>query len=210
MLPFSPTQFFELFARYNIEIWPAQIFAYLLAVAALGLIAIRRDFRLAFLILGVFWLWNGLVYHFVYFATINKAAYGFAALFVAQGIGFVASATRRRNPARSLGWNVPTVLGAIVIFYGAVGYSLAGLAVGHGWPLSPMLGVAPCPTTIFTIGILMLGVGSVPLSLCVVPVLWALVGSTAAVLLGVIEDLGLLAAAVALLMSALVRRQATG
>jgi hypothetical protein len=73
-------------------------------------------------------------------------------------------------------------------------YSLIGVMAGHGWPRAPMFGVAPCPTTIFTFGVHMLATPSVPWWLVAIPVIWAVVGSTAAVLLGVPEDLGLLAA----------------
>lgn len=62
-----------------------------------------------------------------------------------------------------------------------------------------MFGVAPCPTTIFTLGVLMLARQSASMWLAAIPIAWALIGSTAAVLLGVREDLGLLASVVALL-----------
>jgi hypothetical protein len=51
--------------------------------------------------------------------------------------------------------------------------------------------VAPCPTTIFTIGILLLARGNWVLWLSIIPVLWSLVGLAAAVQLGIPEDLGL-------------------
>jgi hypothetical protein len=59
-----------------------------------------------------------------------------------------------------------------------------------------VFGVAPCPTTIFTFGILMLAAGPLPLWLAAIPVIWAGIGGTAAVLLNVPEDLGLLVAGV--------------
>ena len=55
-----------------------------------------------------------------------------------------------------------------------------------------MFGVAPCPTTICTFGLLLLAAGPVPLWLIAIPVIWAGIGSTAAILLAVREDLGLL------------------
>jgi hypothetical protein len=38
MLPFTHEQFLEVFARYNLAVWPAQFFAYLLAAVMLGAI----------------------------------------------------------------------------------------------------------------------------------------------------------------------------
>ncbi len=38
-------------------------------------------------------------------------------------------------------------------------YPLIGWLAGHDWPSAPMFGVAPCPTTIFTMGLLLLTEG---------------------------------------------------
>jgi hypothetical protein len=57
-----------------------------------------------------------------------------------------------------------------------------------------MFGVAPCPTTIFTFGLLLWTRGRVPGWLLAVPTLWALIGFTAALTLGILEDTGLLVA----------------
>jgi hypothetical protein len=54
----------------------------------------------------------------------------------------------------------------------------------------------PCPTTLFTIGMLAFLLPPYPRSPLIVPVLWCLVGVQAALLLGVHQDLGLLVAAV--------------
>ena len=54
----------------------------------------------------------------------------------------------------------------------------------------------PCPTTIFTIGLLCFAVPPTPRSPLIVPLLWCLVGAQAAFLLGVQPDLGLIAAGV--------------
>jgi hypothetical protein len=91
MLPFSAEQFFPLFERYNLAIWPAQLAAYALAVWLLWWIAAGRtwNWSAVAIILGVFWLWNGLVYHLAYFAPINPAAYGSATLFIVQGLAFI-------------------------------------------------------------------------------------------------------------------------
>jgi hypothetical protein len=51
----------------------------------------------------------------------------------------------------------------------------------------------PCPTTIFTIGLLFWVARPLPLRLLVIPLLWAFVGSSAVILLGVVQDVGLLA-----------------
>ncbi|HSB34572.1 MAG TPA: DUF6064 family protein, partial [Nitrospirota bacterium] len=55
----------------------------------------------------------------------------------------------------------------------------------------------PCPTTIFTIGVLLFAAAPVPRSVFIIPVLWAAVASAAAFQFGVLQDLGLLPAGLA-------------
>jgi hypothetical protein len=52
----------------------------------------------------------------------------------------------------------------------------------------------PCPTTIFTFGLLLRSGRSVPLYVLPVPIAWSLLGFSAAYSLGIWEDVGLLLA----------------
>jgi len=175
--------------------------AYAAAVFVLWALATKRTWsgRAAWNLLALFWLWNGLAYHGLYFARINKAAYGFAALFILQGMMFLAHAFRHKSAPSSerLGWR--SAVAVMLIIYAAVVYGVLGTVLGHGWPGAPVFGVAPCPTTIFTFALLILL--RAPMWLAVVPLLWAAIGSTASVLLDVTEDLGLLASALLYLIT---------
>jgi hypothetical protein len=195
-LPFSAAQFLDVFASYNDTIWPIQILLNLLACAVI-VSAIRKTnvsdrfitFSLAFL-----WFWMGLVYHIAFFARINPAAYGFGILFVLQGILLLLAGRRNRITYRvTAGWR-PSV-GSLLILYALLIYPLIGASLGHVFPASPTFG-APCPTTIFTFGVLLWGTG-VRRHLIVIPALWSVVGFTAALTLGIREDLGLLIAGTA-------------
>ena len=62
---------------------------------------------------------------------------------------------------------------------------------------------APCPTTIFTLGLLLWAEPPVPRGAVVVPALWAGIGTVGAVVLGVPEDFGLTIAAVIAILVAL-------
>ena len=86
MLPFSPAQFFEVFARHNEAIWPAQFFAYGLVLPVLTA-AVRPSAsgnRIASLALAAMWLFTGVAYHWVQFSKINPVAPLFSAAFVLQ------------------------------------------------------------------------------------------------------------------------------
>lgn len=121
----------------------------------------------------------------------------FAALFIVQGAALISSGLQASNTLIVVERDTCTATAAGLILYAMVGYSVIGTLDGHGWPHAPMFGVAPCPTTIFTLGFLILARQVASLWLAIIPVAWALIGSTAAVLLGVSEDLGLLAAVAA-------------
>jgi Family of unknown function (DUF6064) len=82
----------------------------------------------------------------------------------------------------------------LLIAYGLVIYPLIGLLGAHPYPATPLFGVAPCPTVIFTLGCLLLS--NAGWSYFVVPLLWSAIGGSAAVLLAVPQDYGLVLAGV--------------
>jgi hypothetical protein len=70
-----------------------------------------------------------------------------------------------------------------------------GALAGHTFPNAPTFGL-PCPTTLFTFGLLLLAAPGLHRALVIGPLAWALVGGTAAFALGVPQDYGLFVAAV--------------
>ena len=76
-LPFTVEQFLDVFGIYNQAVWPMQIFLYVFALIAIVL-AIKKfnnSDRIISIILAFFWLWIGIVYHFVFFSSINKSIF---------------------------------------------------------------------------------------------------------------------------------------
>lgn len=201
--PFTTEQFLGVFVAYNAAIWPAQ-----LVMSVLGLVAVaalwfeqRRSLRLILSILALMWLWMAIGYHLLFFSRINPAAVIFAAFFGLQatllGACAFASPALSFRPRRDL----TSRIGGTVIAYALLVYPVLGVLAGHGLMAGPMFGVAPCPTTIFTIGILLLVRGGWVVWLSVVPVLWSVVGLAAALQLGMFEDLALPVAGVLLLIA---------
>lgn len=209
MLPFSQEQFISVFVAYNQAIWPTQIVAYALGAFAVFAVLRPRPWsgRLVAAILAVMWLWTGIAYHWMHFFEINKAAALFGAAFAIEaGLlsyhGLLNDGFQFERQDRTAG-----AVGFGLILYAMILYPLLGALNGHVYPAAPIFGVTPCPTTIFTFGILVLTLPTVPWWLLVVPLLWAVVGGSAAVLLGVPEDWMLLAAGV-LAAGLLARRRA--
>jgi hypothetical protein len=194
-LPFDAREFFEVFARYNTAVWPAQIVLQLAALSAVVL-AIRprpRSDRAIGVILGSLWLWMGGVYHLVFFRSINPAASLFGALFLLEGLLLLGVAGWRER--LHFVWT-PTrrgTVGAAFLAYALVLYPMLAYALGHRYPALPTFGL-PCPTTIFTLGLLAWAVPPRPLSVLTIPLLWSAVAASAAVQFGVWEDFGLVAA----------------
>jgi len=189
MLPFSRIQFFEVFAQYNLAAWPMQVLAYALGIAMVASLRHRSRIAGAFIAggLAAMWLWTGVAYHWMHFAGVNPAAFGFGALFVIQGLLLAHAAARGSlrfgPPGDVLSW-----LGVALVSYAALLYPLFGWIAGHSYPAMPMFGIAPCPLVIFTFGMLLLATTHLSRWLLVIPVAWSLVGGSAAFLLGVPQD----------------------
>ena len=191
-LPFSHAQFFEVFQRYNEAVWPSQVALTLLALAVVALLFVPGRGRIISAILAALWAWMAIAYLFTFFRAINPAATLFGVVFLAGAAAFAWSNLR-------FGWPGPArgAFGTALIAYALAGYPLLGAALGQSYPAAPTFGL-PCPTTLFTAGVLLFLQRPYPRHVLVVPFAWTLVGTLGAVLLGVPQDFGLIVAAAAL------------
>jgi hypothetical protein len=204
-LPFTKEQFFDLFVAYNGALWPALVALWTVSVVASVLLfsSRRPPDRWISALLAAHWMWSALAYHVAFFTQINAAAWAFAALFLLQGALFfwwgVVRGRLSFAPWRNAWAPVAWVLIAYSLLYPGIN------AVQH-FSISriPAFGV-PCPTTIFTAGVLML---ATPRSwrLSIIPVMWSVIGGSAANLLGVRADYALPIAGIALAIFSLQRR----
>ncbi|HKB80506.1 MAG TPA: DUF6064 family protein, partial [Thermoanaerobaculia bacterium] len=147
-MPFSRDQFLTVFAAYNHDIWPMQAVLFFLAIAVIATAVENR--RASMMILAALWAWCGIAYHWMEFTRVNPAAWAFGFVFLAG------AALLLRQPAEFV--DVPPVrltVGGAFIAYALIVYPLIGGIAGHAYPQSATFG-APCPLTIFTLGILML------------------------------------------------------
>lgn len=194
-LPFTPEQFFDVFRRYNEAVWPAQLALNLAALVAIGLLFRRRPAadRAITGILALLWAWTGIAYHLSYFSAINPAAFAFAAIFLAGAGAFLWAGVVRRRLAFGSDSALRRIVGGLLLVFALIVYPALAELLGHGYPAMPTFGL-PCPTTIFSIGMLCFLATPFPRYVLAAPLLWAAVGSQAAFLLGVYQDLGLLLA----------------
>ncbi len=196
-LPFTNDQFFQVILEYNQSIFPFQ-----LVIIAAGFFAVWLLFRKKSIadkyitsFLGFLWIWIGIVYHFIFFTTINPAAYGFGALFIIQGILTLQRlyAKKQLNFISKAG--LKSYTGYFFIAYGLILYPAISFLTEQSMPKTIALGL-PCPSTIMTFGFFILAAQKFPKHLLVIPVIWAVIGISAALNIGVIQDLMIIVAAV--------------
>lgn len=209
-LPFSRSEFFGVFAAYNTAIWPLQVVAALLGLTSIALLCRRTAWSGTAIagVLSAFWLVTGIGYHWLHFSAINNAARAFGILFALQALVFLIEGVIRGRMSFDWSNGIRGWLAAALIAYGFAVYPLVGLLLAHPWPGTPLFGVAPCPTTIHTLAFLMLLRHPHPWSVAAIPLFWSIVGGSAAFLLDVPQDLGLLAAALLWLVAAILPRKA--
>lgn len=207
-MPFTVDQFFAVFREYNHAVFPAQFLLFALACFAVYFAALpsRTYDRLAAGMLAFFWLWMAFAYHVAFFWKVNPGAPVFAAAFVLQAlllywIGVARGGIELRLRNDPAGW-----IGSLAIVYALAVYPIWCTVYGHAFPEMPTFGL-PCPTTIFTFGLLLWAQRPFPQVLFIIPALWALVGTFAAISLQMPPDFGLTVFAILGLGIALGRRR---
>jgi hypothetical protein len=165
-----------------------------LAVIWLTIYPISKSDKIISSILAFLWLWMGIVYHLIFFSKINKAAYLFGFVFILQGIIFLYFGVFQNKLCFQFRSARYGLTGIFLVIFALIGYPFLGYFLGHHYPSSPTFGL-PCPTTIFSFGILLLTNKKFPILILAIPFLWSIVGFLAAINFGMIEDSGLLISA---------------
>ena len=175
-LLFSPRTYSRLFELHNAAIWPSQIVALALGVAILVLAKRPGAWRGRAIaaILAACWGFVAWAFHYRQYATINWAATYFAIAFGIEAllIGWIGIA-RGALPARS-GDPLARRMGLGAFIFALVVQPALGLWAGRHWTQVELLGVAPDPTVVATMGLLLGAARMRALSL-LVPLLWCAV-----------------------------------
>ena len=209
MLPYTAEVLSILFEQYNRAIWPAQIIALAIGIAliALAFRPIRGGGRVIGLGLAAAWAWTGWVFHLGYLAPMDFSAPVYGAAFLLQAALLAWTLGIRRGVTFRFNADAAGLAGACFLAYGMIAYpAIAGFAA-DGWTSARLFGVAPGPTAMVTLGLLLMTKGRTPLHLTIVPLLWCLAGGATAWFLGVAEDLMLLPAAIVALYVAVRRNR---
>jgi hypothetical protein len=206
--PFTVDQFLEVFRNYNEAVFPMQVVLYLISalVVFIAVKATSKTNRVISGLLAFLWLWMGGVYHLIFFTAINKAAYVFGAAFMLQGILFLSQGVFQDKLSFAFRADLYGITGVVLILFALIVYPILGYVLGHRYPYSPTFGL-PCPTTIFTFGVLLLTNRKFPATILIIPLLWSVVGFTAAFGFGMVEDVGLLVSGLLTVSMLLIRNR---
>jgi hypothetical protein len=174
---FSLSTYYRLFERYNAAVWPAPLVAFALGLAAMALLLGRgpRRGRIVAAILAASWLWVAIAFHATRYSTIHRAASGFAWGFGLEavllfGIGVLRGGLVLERPVDAVGR-----AGFAVFAFALFLQPLAGVLLGRSWRQIEIFGVAPDPTAVATLGVVLLAGGRVRWELFVVPAIWCVI-----------------------------------
>ena len=161
--PFTIDQFFAVFEKYNTAVYPAQIIFFVAGISAIAFLhsVTRNKGKIITIILSALWLWNSLVYHLMFFSTINKAAVGFCFLFFIQAVLMLYESLVKRRLDFGFGHRIKDYAGYGFVLYGLFLYPVIDLLAGHDITGVISLGL-PCPTNHFDLWIFSAFLSEIP------------------------------------------------
>ncbi len=147
------------------------------------------------------WIWTGLVFWIITFGPYSFTIFGLTiqgnwillgVFFIIQGCLFIFFGIIRPKFSFSVEKDSYFYLGLFFMVYALIIYPIIGIFTGHPFPDYPVFGIAPCPVTIFTFGLLLWTDKKFNLMLILIPFVYSLVGIMPLVLYEVFADLGLI------------------
>ncbi|MBN2543280.1 hypothetical protein JXI42_10485 [bacterium] len=199
-------RFWELIHLYDSAVFPVQFLFSIIAIILLILMAKKPGSKLNRLInlfLTVCYLWIGIVFFLIQNRELSARMHYFQpilmfiiAFFFALDIFLKKSDFKFSNkPFRN--W-----ISLVFIAYSVIGYPLVGWLLGHPYSVNisgniatwvPILGVYPCPTTIFSLALLSMALPQGDKKVMIPLLFWSLfsVMGPPIRVYGVYEDLGL-------------------
>ncbi|MES9873500.1 MAG: DUF6064 family protein [Candidatus Sedimenticola sp. 6PFRAG7] len=208
LLLFSPTAYFRLYELNNLALWPFQL---LMVVAGLVLAWMGRgegsgEVRAIGLLLAL--SWGCVAWWFLYrqYAQIYPMATWFSIVFALQALMLLSAGLAGCKVFGRRAWHSPVNPGLLLLLYALILHPVIGLLSGRSLAGMELFGLAPDPTALATLGILLMRRGTVPWLLGLIPLLWCTVSGLTYLAMEI--DYGLLtplAAVVALVAAALLR-----
>lgn len=176
-LMFSPQVYERLFELQNRAWWPAPVLALLLGAALLVLMRLRWSgaARVVMLLLALAWLSVAWTFFAQRYAQIHLAGNAFAIAFALQGLLLLAHAVLPSRMRPVFEHDAFANLGAVLLIAALAFWPLLAPGTGRTWWQAEVLGLAPDPTALATLGVLLAcRLGPWHWLLLPLPVLWLL------------------------------------
>jgi peptidoglycan/LPS O-acetylase OafA/YrhL len=173
---FTLQTYYRLFELHNRAIWPAQLVAVALGLAILALLRrpdVRRGKVIA-AILAACWLFVAVAFHAHRYATLTWSARYYAWAFGVEAVLLLWIGVIRGRLSFER-----RAAGVAIYLFALIAHPLIEPLLGRRWSEVEVFGVAPDPTAIATLGLLLLAAGRVRWELAAIPLLWcAISGAT--------------------------------
>jgi len=162
-------EFWNLIHKYDVAIFPMQYIFSLIAIVLLMLMAKKPGDKLTKwfnLFLASCYLWIGIVFYLIYNSELSaKMHYFQPGLMFLIAFFFLLDIFLKRSEFKFSQNSWHNGFALFFMTYSIIGYPIVGWLLGHPYsaPISgtfsvwiPILGVYPCPTTIFSLSLLSL------------------------------------------------------
>lgn len=178
-LLFAPRTYWRLFELYNAAIVPMQAVG---LIVGAGLVRVslrptRLRLRVALGVLSVAWLWVGIAFLWRHYATINWAAPWLAVALVVQAMLLAVAGLALRSRAETGSVAAASSHATSLVTFAVAIWPLVGSLDARSWTGWEFFGVAPDPTAIGTLGLLLLLPRAPRCVLAVVPAAWCVVSA---------------------------------
>lgn len=206
---FSLETYYRLFERYNAAIWPGPIAALILGGAIGAYLRRGADPRRSRLIAGILaaaWVWIAIAFHATRYATIHRGAGYFAWAFGLEALLLVWAGVFRGGLTFERRGDAAGRAGLAIFLFALLVQPFVGRLFGRGWRQVEIFGIAPDPTAVGTLGILLLTAGRARWELIAVPALWCAFSGATLLAMGTPAGWVMLAAGASALLGSTLNR----
>ena len=177
-LLFAPRVYWRMFELHNAAVWPLQIVAVLVGAAILVWTVRPQPWsdRVVWAVMAAGWIFVAWAFLWSRYATINWAAAYAVPAFAAEGFLLAWLGTWRGRLRVVSRRAVPSLAGLAIFLYALVVHPLVAKLAGRPIQAAEIVGIAPDPTAIATLGLLSMAPGGgLTLLATAPPLAWCLV-----------------------------------
>lgn len=173
LLLFSPRVYWRLLELHNTAFWPLHVLTLAIGFALILLVSFRLRGSVPWIAFALAALWAFVAWSFLWerYASINWAIAYVAPVFGLQALMLAVGGLSRGGLLFGRK-DMPARIGLLLALAGVFAYPLLPPLFGRPWASAETFGLAPDPTAIVTLGLLLGARGGLAMPLLAFPVLW--------------------------------------